>query len=185
MLRIQILADADWITCHYVTVLVTAQLIYTRRICAECQGVIPWNALNRQHSFYVGTSSLVVFEKLRKATIGFDVLVSQSVSQTVSLSVNLSVCQSVCLFFCMSICLSFGSEQLGSYWTDFHLIWYLSIFLKCGDKIKVLYKSDKHKGYFTCRPMYIYHSIPLNSSYNENCYRKVLWGKSKHKFSVQ
>ena len=47
-------------------------------------------------------------------------------------------------------------EQLGSHWTDFHEIWYLSIFRKFVEKIKVSLKSDKNKGYFTWRPIHIY-----------------------------
>jgi hypothetical protein len=49
------------------------------------------------------------FEKLRKATIDFVI------------SVRLSV----------------RMEQLGSRWTDFHEIWYLSIFRKFVEKIQV------------------------------------------------
>jgi hypothetical protein len=39
-------------------------------------------------------------------------------------------------------------EQLGSHWTDFHEIWYLSIFRNSVEKIQVSLKSDKNKGYF-------------------------------------
>jgi hypothetical protein len=39
-------------------------------------------------------------------------------------------------------------EQLGSHWTDFHKIWYLSNFQKSFDKIQVQLKSDKNKCYF-------------------------------------
>jgi len=47
------------------------------------------------------------FAKLRKATISFPV------------------------------CPSVHMEQLGSHWTDFHEIWYLSIFRKFVEKIQV------------------------------------------------
>ena len=52
------------------------------------------------------------FEKLRKTTIGF------------VMSLRPSVCP------------SFRMEQIGSHWTDFHEIWYLSIFRKSDKKIK-------------------------------------------------
>ena len=44
----------------------------------------------------------------------------------------------------MSVRPSVRMEQLGSYWTDFHEIWYLSIFRKTAEKIKVSLKSDKN-----------------------------------------
>ena len=51
-------------------------------------------------------------------------------------------------------------EQLGSYWTDFHEILYLRIFLKSVQKIQVSLKSDKNKVHITYRPIYIfYHTI--------------------------
>ena len=44
-------------------------------------------------------------------------------------------------------------EKLGSHWTDFHEIWYLSIFFrKSLEKILVSLKSDKNNGYVTWRP---------------------------------
>jgi len=46
------------------------------------------------------------FEKLRKATVGFVMCV------------------------CLAVRPSVRMEQLGSHWTDFNEIWYLSIFLK-------------------------------------------------------
>ena len=50
---------------------------------------------------------------------------------------------------CLSVCLSVHVKQLDSHWTDFHDIWYLSIFRKFVDKFQVSLKSDKNKGYFT------------------------------------
>jgi hypothetical protein len=38
---------------------------------------------------------------------------------------------------CVCVCLSVRMEQLGSYWTDFHEIWYLNNFRKTVDKIQV------------------------------------------------
>ena len=47
------------------------------------------------------------------------------------------------------VCLSARMEQLDSHWTDFHEIWYSSIFRKSGEKIQVSLISDKNNGYFT------------------------------------
>ena len=49
---------------------------------------------------------------------------------------------SLCLFFCPSV----HMEQLGSHWTDFHEIWYLSIFRTSLEQIEVSWKSDKNNG---------------------------------------
>jgi hypothetical protein len=54
------------------------------------------------------------------------------------------------------ICLSVRMEQFGSHWTDFHEIWYLSIFRKCVNKIEVSLKSDKKDRYLTWRPVSIF-----------------------------
>jgi hypothetical protein len=45
-----------------------------------------------------------------------------------------------------SLCLSVRMEQLGSHWTDFHEILYLSIFRKSVKKIRVSLISDKNNG---------------------------------------
>jgi len=47
-------------------------------------------------------------------------------------------------------------EQVGSQWTDFYEILYLSIFRKSAQNFQVLLISDKNNGYFTWRPMYSY-----------------------------
>jgi hypothetical protein len=62
------------------------------------------------------------------------------------------------------VCPSVRMEQLGSRWTDFHEILYLSIFQTYVEKIQVSLKSDKNNGYFTCRPTYIYDNISLSSA---------------------
>ena len=62
-------------------------------------------------------------------------------------------------------------DQLGFHWTDFHEIWYLSISRTSVAKIQVSLKSDKNKGYFTWRPMYIFDHISLISSYNAECFQ--------------
>jgi hypothetical protein len=55
---------------------------------------------------------------------------------------------SVHLFVC--------TEQLGSKQTDVRENWYLSIFQKIVKKIQVSLQSDKNKGYFTRRQVYIF-----------------------------
>ena len=54
-------------------------------------------------------------------------------------------------------------EELGSHGTDFYGNWYLNIFRKFVQKIKVSLKSDNNNGYFTWRPIYIYENISLIS----------------------
>jgi len=49
----------------------------------------------------------------------------------------------------MSVYPSIRMEKLGSHWTDFHEILYLSIVRKPLEKIQVSLKSDKNDGYFT------------------------------------
>ena len=88
--------------------------------------------------------------------------------------------------FVMSVCLSVWPSacmELGSQWKDFHEVWHLSIFShvcppawnsppngrifheiwylsiffqKSVEKIQVSLKSDKNKGHFTSRPIYIF-----------------------------
>jgi hypothetical protein len=47
------------------------------------------------------------------------------------------------------------STELGYHRTDFHKIWYLSIFRKAVQKIQALLNSDENKVYFTYRPIKI------------------------------
>ena len=49
----------------------------------------------------------------------------------------------------MSVRLSIHMEHLGSHSTDFHDIWYASIFQNSVEKIQISLKSDKNNGYFT------------------------------------
>jgi hypothetical protein len=58
-------------------------------------------------------------------------------------------------------------------------------FWKLVEKIRTSLKSDKNKGYITCRLTYIYGSISLNSSQNEKCFSWKLQIKSEHTFYVQ
>ena len=87
--------------------------------------------------------------------------------------------------FVMSVCPFVRMEQLGSHWTDFHEILFLSIFRKSVEKNQVSLKSDPNNWYFTWRPMYIHDSISLVSSWNEKCFGQNLWRKSKRPFYVQ
>jgi hypothetical protein len=47
-------------------------------------------------------------------------------------------------------------EQLSNHLTDFHEIWYMSIYEKSVKKIQVPIKSDKNNRYFTQRCTYIH-----------------------------
>ena len=75
---------------------------------------------------------------------------------------------------CLSVRPSVRMEQLGSHWTDFRIIGYLSILRKSVDVIQVSLKSHKNNGYFTWRPMYIFSNISLNSSCDEMFQTKFL-----------
>jgi len=70
--------------------------------------------------------------------------------------------------FVVSVCPSVSMEQFGSQWMDFHEIWYLNIFRKSAEKIKVSLKSDKNSGYFTWIRTHIYDNISLNSVKMQN-----------------
>jgi hypothetical protein len=78
---------------------------------------------------------LGAFAKLRKATISF----IMSVHPSVRLSVLM--------------------EQLGSHWTDFHEIQYLSIFCFFVEVRHFTLESNKNNAYFTWRPIYIFKII--------------------------
>ena len=56
-----------------------------------------------------------------------------------------------CDYQLCDICSSVHIEQLRSHWTNFHQIWYLSIFRKSLEKIQVSLKSGKNNGYFWWR----------------------------------
>ena len=51
--------------------------------------------------------------------------------------------------------------ELGSHWTGFHEIWYLSIFRKSIEKVQVSLKSCNNNGHSAWRPIYIFHPISL------------------------
>ena len=47
---------------------------------------------------------------------------------------------------CLSVLPSVHVEQLDSYWTSFHISWYLMIFQKSLERIQVSWKYDKNNG---------------------------------------
>ena len=67
----------------------------------------------------------------------------QALSQKCEKRLLASSCPSVHLSVCM--------EQLGSHWTGFHEILYLSFFRKSVGKFWVSLKSDRNNGYFAWR----------------------------------
>jgi hypothetical protein len=54
---------------------------------------------------------------------------------------------------------------------DFQESGHLNIFRKSVERFQVLFHSDKNSGYFTCKHMYIYDNISLNSSHNEKRFK--------------
>jgi len=56
----------------------------------------------------------------------------------------------------MSVRPAIRMEKLGSQWKDFHEIWCFRIFPKFVEKIRVSLKSDKNKGYFIWKQIYIF-----------------------------
>ena len=69
--------------------------------------------------------------------------------------------------FVASVRLSVRVKQRGSYWTDFHEIWYFSIFRKSNPKIKFSLISDKNNGHFRWKTTDIIYHASLNASCNE------------------
>jgi hypothetical protein len=78
--------------------------------------------------------------------------------------------QKVTISFVMSVCQSVVMEQLGSHWTNFQLIWYLSIFWKSVEKIHISLTSDKNDRHFTWQPMYIYLLPTITVTSTTNCW---------------
>ena len=111
--------------------------------------------------------------KLRKQ------ILASSCLSFICLSVCLSICPSVCpsirlsvhLSVCPSVCLSVRMEQLGSYWKDFHEIWYFSLFfLEICWENAIFIIIWQEKWYFKWSPIHISDHISPNSSYNEKCF---------------
>ena len=61
----------------------------------------------------------------------------------------------------MSVSLSVRVQEFGSNRMDFHEIWYFRVFRNSVEKNQVLLKSDKNKGYFIWRSIYIFDHISL------------------------
>jgi hypothetical protein len=53
---------------------------------------------------------------------------------------------------------------------DFHETWYLSIFEKSFEKVKIFLKGEKNDGQFTWRPLYTFDHFSNSYSDNENCF---------------
>ena len=83
---------------------------------------------------------------------------------------------------CLTDCPSVRMEQLGSHWTDFHEIWYLSIFRKYVKAIQFLLKLGTNNVCFTRRPTCIPDHISLNSCKNDKCFWKKVVEKIKTHF---
>ena len=66
--------------------------------------------------------------------------------------------------FIMSVFPSVRMKQLGSQWTDFNEIWYLSFFRKSGEKIQGLLKPGKINACLSLRSIYVFDHISLSSS---------------------
>ena len=77
---------------------------------------------------------------------------------------------------CSSVC---PHGKLGSPFTDFNSILYLSTFRKYVEKIQGRLKSEKNNGYFTRTPNYIYDSVSLNACQNEKCFAHKLQGNKR------
>jgi len=75
-------------------------------------------------------------------------------------------------------------EQLRSQRTGFHEIWYLYIFRRSVEKVEVSLKHDKHDGYFTGGPVFIFDQISPSSSHNEICFRQSCRENQNTRFIV-
>jgi hypothetical protein len=65
--------------------------------------------------------------------------------------------------FFLSAYPSVRMEKIGSHWTDFHEILYLSPFKDSVETIKFSLNSDRNNVYFTWRPIYLCDNISMNS----------------------
>jgi hypothetical protein len=81
-----------------------------------------------------------------------------------------------------NVCTSVITQQLAFHWKYCHE--YLSTFRKYGQKSKISLKFDKNNMCFTWRPMYIFYHISLSSYWNEKCFRRKLYRKSKDTFNI-
>ena len=111
------------------------------------------------HEVRVLKPCLVEFAKLRKGTLSFVTSVCRSVHP--SARMLLSSCS-----------------------TNFHKIWYLSIFRKSVEKIQVSLKSKRIMGTLH-KDQNIFYHILLSYSQNEKCSAQNLQRKSKDAFYIQ
>ena len=56
--------------------------------------------------------------------------------------------------------LSVRMQQLRSHRKEFHEIWCLNVLRKSVEKVQVSLKSDKNKGYFAWKPIYLWSYLP-------------------------
>ena len=82
--------------------------------------------------------------------------------------ITVSFVMSVCTSVRPSVCLSFHMEQLAFHCTDFYGIYYLSIFLKSVEEIKVSLISDQNNSFCTGND-----NMSLNSYQIEKCFRLI------------
>ena len=104
---------------------------------------------------------------------------------------------SVRLSACLSIHPSVHMEQLSSHWTGFHEIlfcvfswnfilrifmkfYFAYFFFKSVKKIQDSFHPGTNNGYFTWRPVFVFHHILPSSSWKEKCFRQKLLRKSKY-----
>jgi hypothetical protein len=85
-------------------------------------------------------------------------------------------------FVILSVCPSVRPhEQLGSHWTNFREIWYLSIFRISFENNQVPLSDNNNNGYFTWKAIQVYVFSP--SSYrNEKSFRQKLYKSKKTHF---
>jgi hypothetical protein len=112
----------------------TIQTIIQKLYWMVCPNVCYLGYYLEDSKFGYSKKKLCMFAELHKATISFTM--------------------SVPPFICLPVCM----EQLSSHLTDFHEIWYLTIFSKSVMRIQVWFKSDKCNRYFPWKPMYFYNN---------------------------
>jgi hypothetical protein len=99
-------------------------------------------------------------------------LVEDCVFQFLVLRRVRKIAKSDCLL--RHVCLSIYMKQLGSQWTDFREIWYLSVFGKSVQKIQAWLMFDKNNAYFIRIYTFICDHISFSLLYNEKCFRRKL-----------
>jgi hypothetical protein len=147
-------------------------IICWRRDSIKAQGLMKLPISSSKTPFYCLLSAVLEFHNLMENK---DLLWEQSYQVTafVMLCHASSFVHSDRLFYFARLgvaflrasfpCMSVRMEQLGSRWTDFDYTWYLRLFRKSVEKIKILLKSDKDNGYFTWKRFDVFYDISLNS----------------------